>query len=298
MPSRSSRVAAKALELLPRQRISRGVGRIADAPASGLLLKGVIGLYSSLYRVDLSEALVPEGGYKTFDEFFTRRLVSGARSVATEARTLVSPSDGKVEDFGPIEEDASFLVKGKPYDLGELLGDPSDVDHFLGGHFCIIYLSPRDYHRVHAPVSGPVEKVRHVGGTLYPVNSFGLAHFPKLFAKNERVAVFQRTGELGADAAPVVTIMVGAIGVGRISLSFDSTIMTNVGRAPTTHVYGTQPELARGDELGIFHLGSTAIVLTPPSVTVTLDVEPGQMVRMGQVIGHTEPTSSDAEPTR
>ena len=144
----------------------------------------------------------------------------------------------------------------------------------------MIYLSPRDYHRVHAPVAGDVHTVRHVGGTLLPVNPFGVASYPRLFARNERVAVFQRVSE----KAEIATIMVGAIGVGRISVSFDDSVMTNVGRGPTTVEYEdrTAPSLDRGAELGRFHLGSTVILVAGPGMALQPEVRNGDVVRVGQ----------------
>lgn len=280
MPSLATRVAAETLRLLPRKRLSRGLGRLAAKAAGRGVLERAIAAYAGAYDVDLSEAVVPEDGFRTFDEFFTRALVPGARPVEGDDRTMCCPADGRVEDAGAIERGARLTVKGRPYSLDELLGE--DTARFEGGRFAIVYLSPRDYHRVHAPVRGPVHALRHVGGTLLPVNAFGVAAYPNLFARNERVVVFQH-----GPAGEVVTVMVGAVGVGRISVSFEPTIMTNVGRGPTTVRYdaATSPSLARGDELGIFHLGSTAIVVTAPEVEAELAVARGATVRMGRALG-------------
>jgi phosphatidylserine decarboxylase len=185
-----------------------------------------------------------------------------------------------VEDLGRIEPNSRFFVKGFEYDAGELPGDPAEAERFRGGTFFIVYLSPRDYHRVHAPVDGRVRRARHVDGTLYPVNSIGLTYVPKLFARNERVVTVQasRFGE-------VATIMVGAIGVGRISMTFDPRIITNSGRPAQTVQYGDQgPTLTRGGEVGRFHLGSTAIVLLGPGHGYRFAVESGDTVRMGQAV--------------
>ncbi|MFK7986933.1 MAG: archaetidylserine decarboxylase [Sandaracinaceae bacterium] len=280
MPSLVERVAAETLRWLPRKRLSRGLGRIASSAPSRAVLDRGIDLYCKAYDVDLDEAIVPSGGFRTFDDFFTRELRPGQRPIEADANALVSPADGKVESAGPIERGARFTVKGCEYDVGALLGDPADAGRFEGGWYCIVYLSPRDYHRVHAPVGGPVLAVRHVGGTLLPVNGFGVKNYPGLFSRNERVCVFQQSEHHGE----VATVMVGAIGVGRISVSFDETIMTNVGRGPTTVRYqpGRGPSLERGGELGKFHLGSTAIVLTGPDHPVQAPWQSGDRVWMGQ----------------
>lgn len=280
MPSFATRVAAETLRMLPRKRLSRGIGRIASAAPSARILERAIDIYARAYDVDLAEAQVPPGGYRSFDEFFTRPLRPGQRPLDDDPDAVLSPADGKVESSGPIERGARFVVKGSEYDVGALLGDPADASRFEGGWYCIVYLSPRDYHRVHAPVSGGVTCVRHVGGTLLPVNAFGVRSYPGLFARNERVCVFQRSEQHG----DVATVMVGAIGVGRISVSFDPTIMTNVGRGPSTTRYQPErgPRLERGDELGRFHLGSTAIVLTGPDHPLRGDVQDGDRIRMGR----------------
>lgn len=278
----ASRIAAETLRLLPRKRISRALGRVAAAPAAQRVLARAIDVYVRAYRVDMDEAEVPPGGFRTFDEFFTRKLKPGSRPIEGDEETLISPADGLLEDIGPIESDSILRVKGQEYDVGELLGDPADATRFAGGTFAVVYLSPRDYHRIHAAVDGRVHSVRHIGGTLLPVNRFGVRNYPRLFARNERVAVFQDSEHHGE----VATILVGAVGVGRISLAFDPTIMTNVGRGPTTQRYHTShaPALARGDELGTFHLGSTVVLLTGPDRPLSPLVRAGDRVRVGMAM--------------
>lgn len=282
MPSAASRVAAEALRLLPRKRLSRAIGRLAATPAGRAVIDRSIDLYVRAYDVDLGEAVAPPGGFRTFDEFFTRALKPGARPIEGDENTLISPADGLLEDIGPIEPGALLRVKGQEYEVGELLGDPTAASRFVGGTFAVVYLSPRDYHRVHAPVRGGVHTVRHVGGTLLPVNAFGVASYPRLFARNERVAVTQESPLFGE----VVSIMVGAIGVGRISIAFDASVMTNVGRGPTSHRYHPEdvPTLDRGEELGTFHLGSTVVLLLAPGAPLVHRVRAGERLRVGQTI--------------
>jgi phosphatidylserine decarboxylase len=257
------------------------LGRLARAAGPDAVLRTAMAVYCRAYGVELDDYEVPHGGFGTFDEFFTRRLKPGARPLDPDPSVILSPADGRVEDFGRIEPGARFLVKGQTYEVGELLGDPDAGATYEGGSFAIVYLSPRDYHRVHAPVSGPVTSVRHVPGTLYPVNSIGLDHVPKLFARNERVAVHQRSERHGR----VATIMVGAIGVGRITVSFDPSVVTNDDCAPGLRNYGDDgPYLQRGEELGIFHLGSTAIVFLPPEMPVEFGELGGASVRMGEAL--------------
>ena len=280
-----SLVAATSLRVLPRKQLSRMLGRLARVAAPEPVMNTAMRAYCRAYDVDLSECEVPAGGFTSFDAFFTRRLRSGARVLDPDPMTVLSPSDGRVEDLGIVEPGATIRVKGRAYDVGELVGDPSAGPEFEGGRFAVIYLSPRDYHRVHAPVSGPVTAVRHIPGTLFPVNALGVRYVPKLLARNERVAIHQRSQEHGR----VVTVMVGAVGVGRIGLSFDDTVITNDGRAPGLRVYSDHPpQLERGDELGVFHLGSTVVLLLPPGSGHRLLPPANAFVRMGEAFARKE----------
>ena len=278
----ATRIAAETLRLLPRKRLSRVLGRVASLGVPQPMLQKAIDLYVRAYQVDMTECDVPEGGWGSFNEFFTRPLRAGSRAVDPDPAAIVSPADGVVEDCGPIDARSTFLVKGKPYDVGELLGDPRDAARFEGGRFAIVDLSPRDYHRVHAAVDGPVRVVRHVGGTLFPVNKIGLEHITGLFAKNERVAVLQESPRHGE----IATILVGAIVVGGVTLAFDAAVRTNDGppRGTVRYIEGREPVLERGEELGAFRLGSTVIVLTTRKAGVEMAIEPGTPVRWGEVL--------------
>jgi phosphatidylserine decarboxylase len=276
----ASRLAARTVRVLPRKGLSRALGSLTSARAPRPVVDAAVRAFVRVYDVDLSEVAVPEGGFRTFDEFFTRRLVDGARAVDPDARCIVSPADGRMEDLGTISATGELIVKGQAYTAADLLGDTSAAAAYEGGHYFIVYLSPRDYHRVHAPTCGAVQYVRYVPGTLYPVNRIGTDHIPQLFARNERLAIVQE----GSVHGTVTTIMVGAIGVGRIGLSFDE-LETNRGHEPGVRSYVDSPiPRDRGDELGVFHMGSTAIVMTPPECKLELVAEPGASVRMGECV--------------
>lgn len=275
----ASRLAAHTVRALPRKRLSRALGRLAASRAPQPVVNAAVAAFVRAYDVDLSEVEVPPGGFRTFDDFFTRRLRPGARVIAPDPRALVSPADGRLEDLGEISTGGELIVKGQPYTVADLLGDSEAAASYVGGRYFVVYLSPRDYHRVHAPTSGSVASVRYIPGTLFPVNRIG-AHVPRLFARNERLAMVQNSVVHGV----VTTIMVGAIGVGRIGLSFDD-LQTNRGHAPGLRSYpDSSISLARGDELGVFHMGSTAIVMTPPGCRLEVVVQPGAATRMGEVI--------------
>jgi len=251
--------AAQLLRVLPRARITRAVGRLCDAKLHPRIASAVVNLYVRAYRVDLEEAQRDEGaGFPSFDAFFTRRLRDGARPVCPDAEAIVSPADGRIEAIGRVDPDGRLLIKGREYRVDDLVGDPADARRYDGGQFVVVYLSPRDYHRVHAPVAGEVRLVRSMPGDLYPVNSIGERHVPSLFATNRRVAIVIDTGLRGHGRVTVT--MVGAMIVGRITVSGIDARDVPLG----THVLDPPYRVARGDEIGIFHLGSTAVVFAEP----------------------------------
>jgi phosphatidylserine decarboxylase len=265
--------AAQLLRVLPRERLTRVVGSLCELPLPSVVASAVVGTFARAYRVDLDEAVKPESGYACFDDFFTRPLRDGARPISDEAEAIVSPADGKIESFGPIEKDGTFKIKGRDYTTLDLVGDPIDARRYEGGQFAVVYLSPRDYHRVHAPVAGEIATVRSFPGDLYPVNSIGERHIPMLFARNRRVAICIDTEAQGR----VTVVMVGAIVVGRITVTGIAERDVPVGEhrlEPSIHV-------ERGGEIGMFHLGSTAVVFVEPGKARPWGIESGP-VRMGQ----------------
>lgn len=263
--------AAQVLRVVPRVRLSQAVGRLCDARVPAPLNRLAASLYCRAYRVNLEEAEAANGGYASFDQFFTRRLRDGVRPIADAA--VVSPADGQLEQLGPVTAGGHITVKSTSYRVGELIGDEQEARRYEGGSFAVIYLSPRDYHRVHAPVPGRLVLVRSLPGDLYPVNRIGERHVPNLFVRNQRVALVIDTPHVGR----VTVVMVGAIIVGRITV-------TALGGADTRPgVYPIQPavELAPGDEIGVFHLGSTAVIFVEPTAPLVRDPGP---IRYGQAL--------------
>jgi phosphatidylserine decarboxylase len=255
------------------------------------MLRMAMRAYCRAYGIDLDDYQVPEGGYTTFDAFFTRQLRPGKRPIDPQVDTVVSPADGRIEDIGPIEPESRLLIKGHSYSVAELLADRWAASLYAGGQFAVVYLSPKDYHRVHAPVEGHVRAVRHVPGSLFPVNAIGLEHIPRLFARNERVVIEQQSPIHG----PLTSVMVGAIGVGRISLAFDHELITNDGKAYGERIFLSEegPMLRRGDELGMFHLGSTVILLAGPGSGLVASARAGQRVQMGEAIWRRSPPRTE-----
>jgi phosphatidylserine decarboxylase len=271
--------AAKLLGVLPRARITRAVGRLADAKLHPLLAQAVIGLYVRAYRVDLDESVPPEGAFASFDAFFTRALREGRRPACADERAVVSPADGLVHCSGDVHAGGHLVVKGRDYKLSELIGDEDDVARYEGGQFAVVYLSPRDYHRVHSPVAGVIPLVRSMPGDLFPVNSIGERHVPRLFSTNRRVAIVIDTQSSGR----VTVVMVGAMIVGRITVSVIEERDVPLG----LHVINPPRPVARGDEIGMFHLGSTAVVFIEKGVSPPWADGP-RPIRVGEPLGPLE----------
>ena len=207
----------------------------------------------------MDEAMPEPGPYRSFDAFFTRPLKEGARQISTDA--VVAPADGKISSCGRVESGSRIFVKGQHYDVGELIGDARDAARYSGGEFAVVYLAPGDYHRVHSPVDGEVTLVRGMPGDLYPVNSIGERHIPQLFVRNHRAAIVIDTRGLGR----VTVVMVGAVIVGRITIT---ALPGRPSAEPGVHPVNPPQRVTRGQEIGVFHLGSTAVVLLEPGVSV------------------------------
>jgi len=255
------------LELLSQPALSRAAGWLADRPLPRPVLDGIIDAWVQFYGVELADAEVPPDGFPTLDAFFTRPLKPGLRPIDPRPG-LVSPADSVLKVFGEIDARGRIPeVKGRSYGVSELIGSGWDPADFIGGTFGVYYLSPRDYHRVHAPVDATLTGVTPVAGRTYPVNALGVRRVDGLFARNKRVVFRLETAH-----GPVALVMVGATNVGRITAS------ASVGS-----------RIEKGQELGIFHLGSTVVLLTTKAAGLTYDdVHEGEFVRVGQrVLGST-----------
>lgn len=250
--------AAQILRVIPRARVTHAVGRLCDARLAPPVSALVAGAYCRAFRVNLDEAVPGERPYPSFDAFFTRRLRNGVREISSDR--LVCPADGMLSAVGAIDSASTIRVKGRPYDVGELVGDDGETNRYRGGSFCVVYLSPSDYHRVHSPVDGGVAAVRGIPGDYFPVNAIGEAHVPRLFVRNNRVAIVIDS----PDAGRVTLVMVGAYIVGRISVS----VLDAPAVPPGLHTLPAPVPVRRGDEVGVFHLGSTVVVLLEPGVDV------------------------------
>lgn len=276
------RVAFSALRLLPRNLISRAAGRFAAARLPRALVRAEIGLFARAVGVDLAEVRDPLDSFPSLQEFFTRALRDGARTIDPARDALVSPCDGAYGQSGIVRDGQLLQLKGRPYGLRELLGSAEDAAVFEGGAYATLYLSPRDYHRFHAPCAARVERVSYRPGTLWPVNRIGLEGVEGLFAQNERICAYMR-----ADVGDAVLclVAVGATMVGKVRLTFDALETNRPGARAENRRYPDGVPLAKGEEWGRFEFGSTIVLLAAPG-GIRLDArEAGAPVRLGERIG-------------
>ena len=263
--------------------ISRSFGRFASKEHSPLLQLLINRLYVKLMGVDLSK-FEPISSYKSLNELFTREL-KYQREFSKDPATVISPSDGFVTKQGVIEKESLYQIKGFSYSIKELLTEhveDEDFELLEGGEYINIYLSPKDYHRYHVPMDMKVLRVIHVPGALYPVNFRYLNSMPSLFVKNERVII----EALDMSNRLFYIVLVGALNVGKMTLCFEPKIDTNVKDIKDIRVfeYHEEVELNKGDELGMFMMGSTILLFFEKDF-VKLDDKEGKKLRYADVIG-------------
>lgn len=242
------------LRFLPRKLLSRWTGAFVHWRGPAIWARVSVSFFAKYYSINVGEAEKPLGQYPSIGDFFIRRLKPGVRPIA--GGPAVHPADSRISQSGVIEQGNLIQAKGKKYTARELLVDNDWKDKFEEGYFITYYLCPTDYHRVHSPVNGMIRKVTYVPGDLWPVNEGSVEGIDKLFCVNERVIV-----EIASDDGAVAVVFVGATNVGSIALSFDSTILGNAGRPFTERAYNPPKEIKKGDELGMFRMGSTVVML-------------------------------------
>ncbi len=266
--------------IIPKSLLSRAFGYIARTPLPASFMKAFIRWYSAKYGVK-DEYIIPKNGFKTIDHFFTRKMKDGVHTIDRAGNWAVSPVDARIDQFGEIKDTTVMQAKGIGYSLQHMV--PSDTYRkFLWGSFMTLYLSPGDYHRIHAPVNGTVIGYYNLPGTLFTVQDWMVNRLPGLFVKNERIISYLQT-----QAGTMAVCKIGAMNVGRITLSYCK-IQTNRTFRKRKEVFFTPEEqvpVRAGDELGTFHLGSTIILLFQKGAVTFDDFTPGDRIRMGNRIG-------------
>lgn len=277
----SDRLKVTAQYLIPKQALTVLAGKLASARAGGLTTR-VIRWFVGRYGVNMTEAANPDiASYPSFNEFFTRPLKPGARPLADA--DYICPVDGAISQFGRIERDQIFQAKGHSYSTHALVGGDRDLAiQFQDGEFATLYLSPRDYHRIHMPCDGRLTRMIYIPGDLFSVNPTTARGVPGLFARNERVVcVFEN------DAGPFVLTLVGATIVGSMATVWHGQV--NPPRPGTIKEWDYAPGevvLKKGDEMGRFLLGSTVVMLFPKRRLRFTDAwAPTRPIRMGEAMG-------------
>jgi phosphatidylserine decarboxylase len=267
--------------LLPHRLLSGLAYRVARVRARWFK-DWLIGLVIRRFGVDMGEAAQPDPrAYEHFNAFFTRALKPGARTPDPDPRTLLMPADGRVHQVGPIREGRMLQAKGQWFSAAELIGDEALAAPFADGDFANIYLSPRDYHRVHMPLAGRLRETLHVPGRLFSVAPWAVEAIPRLFARNERLVCLFDTAH-----GPMAVVMVGAILVSGVQTVWGGEeIPAYASRIQRRDRRDLALELDRFAEMARFNYGSTVIVLWPPGVVSLESLQPGQSVRLGQRLG-------------
>lgn len=254
------RTLASAQYLLPHHALSRLIfyaTRSSFAPWKNLLIRSAI----KAFDIDMNDALLKSpSDYRRFADFFTRELEAGARPQDADPASITSPADGRLMDYGLIEEGQIIEAKGRSYSVEQLLGSSDEAEAFKQGCYTSLYLSPRDYHRVHMPVAGSLMSTRYIPGRLFSVAPYTVRHIPGLFARNERLVC-----QFDTTAGPMALVMVGAMLVSGIETVWEGEITPRYQHEVHEKFYSKPSEkyvvLRRGQEMGRFNMGSSVVLL-------------------------------------
>ncbi|MDN5863922.1 MAG: archaetidylserine decarboxylase [Gammaproteobacteria bacterium] len=268
---------------LPQHALSRLGARFARWRA-GPLTTIFIRWFVRRYQVNLNEAAEPDpAAYRSFHAFFTRALAEDARAQPDDPAAVASPVDGVVSAGGRIYEDTIFQAKGLSYFATTLLGSAEAAARYRNGHFITLYLRPCDYHRVHVPLAGELQHIRHLPGRLWPVRPWAVAGVERLFARNERAVL-----EFSSDATAYALVMVGALMVGGLETRITGPMRRRCHAPEEWNLEMAPARFERGEEFGRFNFGSTVILLFPyDSVKLDATLVPGSVCRLGQSLGRT-----------
>jgi phosphatidylserine decarboxylase len=273
------RILAGFQYILPQHFLSRIVYRLMRCE-NRLVKDSLIRLISRVAGINRDEALSPDyADYASFNAWFTRALKPGARVFDTNPQAFLSPCDGRISETGKLLENRILQAKGKDYSLQDLLADDPVCSQLVNGYFSTIYLSPRDYHRIHMPLSGHLQRMIHVPGRLFSVAPYTARQVPRLFARNERViAIFE------TDSGPLVMVLVGAMLVSSTETVWAGEVTpTKNKNVSVTDYLDENITLSKGDEMGRFNMGSTVILLMPPkTVEAITGLGAGDAVKVGQ----------------
>ena len=267
----------QAQRVVKKKKLSRVVGKVA-ASENPILKNIVIQAFKAKYGIDMSIAEQQNAlKFKSFNEFFTRSLKDGVRAIDSDPNSIVSPADGAISQLGKINQGDIFQAKGQSFSVEKLIGDPQLAEPFKQGEFATVYLSPKDYHRVHMPYAGTLTETLYIPGELFSVNQTTAENIPGLFARNERMVCLFDT-----DLGRMAVVLVGAMIVAGIETVATGKVKPT-GRLELNH---HQLPLQKGDELGRFYLGSTAVILfEKDKINWDAAFKANSVVVMGEALG-------------
>ena len=268
------------MKVLPRSAVSTVVGRLTRAPLPAWAHHSVIRRFARHYRVNLEEAQGAIEDFSNFGEFFTRKLKPGLRTIAPGDKVVASPVDGAISQIGVVNGGKCVQAKGIDFPVDKLLGDTDLARAYDGGAFATLYLSPRDYHRIHAPLAGTITGYSYLPGEFWPVNPASVRNVDALFAVNERLVTY-----LATPLGKVAVVAVGATCVSRIHPSYVD-LLTHQGQSAQSHTFEQPIAVEKGGELGMFEMGSTVIlVFEKGRMTWDPGFGPDAPVKLGQRLG-------------
>lgn len=265
---------------LPKHILTRVIGFLASAK-TGKITSFAIEQFAKFYHINLDEMEGDISDYQTFNDFFARPLKYNARPIDHDENSLIFPADGKISQFGILKDNFQLQAKEHYFTIEALLGNNKDAECFKNGSFMTVYLSPKDYHRVHIPLDGKLIKMTHIPGELFSVNPLYVHNIPELYSRNERVVcIFETT--LGKMAV----IMVGATIVRSISTAWCGTVAPSKNNGPSVYEYTKQNfQYGKGEEIGRFFMGSTVICLFEKGkIAFTDNLAVEQEVKMGKIM--------------
>jgi len=268
-------------KILPLKLISRLAGKLTNASLPSGILRRILKWYIKMYSVNTDEMEKGLDEYTTINDFFIRYLKPGSRKIHSGKNSLVSPVDGRILNFGSLDEGKIIQAKGMGSTLDELIDMPGYRKRFQGGSYAIIYLSPKDYHRIHSPLSGDIVALSYLPGKLFPVNTFAVNNIDRLFSINERVVTY-----IESDKKLCGVIKVGATNVGSIKLSYYDNFRTNAKKQPAeSQVFKKKIPIKKGEEMARFELGSTVILLLEKGFSEFTGLKEFSPVLYGEKIG-------------
>jgi phosphatidylserine decarboxylase len=265
------------LRVAPLRMYTQLMGLLGDIPIHSRMRPLVWKIIAHRVGMNLSETELSLEDYATFHELFVRRLQPGCRPIFPGDDVLVSPVDGCLTAFGGVRSDMVIQAKGVDYSLSRLIGDSQLAEEFDSGTFLTLYLRPKDYHRIHCPLPATITRTQRIPGSLYPVKPYMTRNLRGLFTQNERLVLL-----LDSSLGKVLMVCVAAAGVGTISTSFGQENGRSLGKAGPIR-------LEKGEEIAVFHLGSTVILFFEPGRLALSELEPGRELLMGEALGRRAP---------